>query len=277
MSVYLQFDSKARSDPFIQGAGGNWFPNDNNQNSSGTPYQISSNLVQSPTNYRVFWGEINSPNKLKTIGFRAHCKDTPGILNFTVENCMVTVPASALIKRTNDAGVVTYVNVLNEPYLYVRLMTAQHAEGDLIYSNNNPASDATFIVWHDKTQVANDDTISPAPPYPAPHPNNTNITLASLDAPRWVVYKTCMNTVMRLNMESDEWQVRIYDRYGNDVVISESDNGGVGFTTPPSVDPDLQTSILVGITPNYPVSPNISVTPVVTANPGYSIPNISLR
>jgi hypothetical protein len=264
MSVYLQFDSSSRSNPYIQkdisGAPvlNVWVPNDNYSNSNTTisgfqqPYQTDPKEVQSTTNYSVYYRELNDANNIRTIGFLAHCRERPVNLTYSVECCVVTVPASAVVPRIDDNGNVTYVSVLNEPYLYVRMMPIEQSEGKLIYSNNPGADDATFIVWHDKTQIGITD--SPAIMDPIPRPNPTPST-TDLNAVYWIIYKTCMFTVMRLNLQSDEWQIRIYDRFGNDVIAAESDNGGAGFnqTDPPVIDPNLQTSLLVGIKPNYPL------------------------
>lgn len=70
MSVYLQFDSSARSDAYIQtdlGAGQVWVPNDNYPNSPVPPfnlYQHNRNLIQTPSRYRVFYRELNDANNV---------------------------------------------------------------------------------------------------------------------------------------------------------------------------------------------------------------------
>lgn len=248
MSSYLQFDSSARSNPFIitdLGAGQVWVPNDNYP---PTNYQHNKNLIQTPTNYRVFYRELNDANNIRTIGFLAHCKERPTNLTFSVESCVVTMPANGIIPRINENGDLSYISILDEPYLYVRIMPINHSEGDLIYSNNPPAGDATFIVWCDKIQAGTDGT--PIPDIERPNPL---LPTSDLNTARWVVYKSCMISVMRLNLEAEEWQIRIYDRYGNDVILGESDNGGDGFTEQPAIDPDIQTTVLVGIKPNYPL------------------------
>ena len=261
MSVYLQFDSSARSDAYIQKIvnGVNvWVPNDNYSNINVSPqgfqqpYQPNPNQVQSPTNYRVFYRELNDANNIRTIGFLAHCKERSTNLTFSVESCVVTMPSNALVPRETASGRVEYVSIIDEPYLYVRMMPSGNLEGNLIYSNNPPASEATFIVWCDKIQGGTDGTPAILDPIPRPNPN---LTLSDLNTPRWVIYKTCMITIMRLNLEAEEWQIRIYDRFGNDVVLGEEDNGGAGFNqaVTPQIDPNLQTSLLVGIKPNYPL------------------------
>jgi len=137
------------------------------------------------------------------------------------------------------------------------IATVKDSEGNLVYSNNPNAEDATFVVWHDKTQLGETPTGSPAPePGEAVVRPNSPIGPIQLDTPTWIVYKSCMITVMRLNLESQEWKIRIYDRYGNDLIIAEDDAGGSGYPPdqpPPPPDPTLQTMIIVGIKPNYPL------------------------
>jgi len=250
MSVFLQFDSSARTNPYIN-IDGLWYPNDNYENPSGQPiddsfipYQQNKDLVQSTTNYKVFYKELNDTNNTRTIGFLAHCKERPVNLTFSVESCTVTLPANALVPRLDDAGNLTYVSVLDEPYIYVRMMPIENSEGNLIYSNNPPADEATFILWLDRIQVSNTANL----PFNRP-PNTFEIT--DFNQARWLLYKTCMITVMRLNLATQEWQIRIYDRFGNDILAPEADAGGAGYDTPPAVNPDLQTMLLVGIKPNY--------------------------
>nr|QBK87182.1 MAG: hypothetical protein LCMAC201_00840 [Marseillevirus LCMAC201] len=258
MSVYLQFDSSARSDPYIErnlGAGLVWVPNDKYPNdpppAAPDAYQLDKNLIQTPSNYRVFYRELNDANNVRTIGFLAHCKERPTNLNFSVESCVLVMPSNGLVPRVDDAGAVTYESILNEPYLYVRMMPINHAEGNLIYSNNPGADDATFIVWCDKLQSGTD----ASPPISDIVRPNPVLPVSEIDTTRWIIYKSCMITIMRLDLEAEEWQIRIYDRFGNDVVLAEDDNGGVGFNQvdPPAIDPNLQTMLLVGIKPNYPL------------------------
>lgn len=252
MSVYLQFDSSARTNPFIQknlGAGLVWVPNDNYSNSTLLPYQPSNNLVQTPTKYRVFYRELNDTNNTRTIGFLSHCRERLTNLTYSVESCVLTMPANGLVPRTDEAGNITYISILDEPYLYVRMMPSNHAEGDLIYSNNHSADEATFVVWMDRVQPGTDGAMVIPDPIPRPTPL---LPTSELTRARWIIYKSCMHTVMRLDL-AEEWYIRIYDRFGNDVVLAESNNDGDGFTTQPAIDPDLQTMLLVGIKPNYPV------------------------
>jgi len=257
MSVYLQFDSSARSQAYIQkdlGAGVVWVPNDNYPNAATPPfnlYEPNTDLVQTPSRYRVFYGEINNTNNTRTIGFLEHCRERPENLTYSVELCTVILPANALVPRLVD-GVIQYNSVLEEPYIYVRMVPITHAEANVVYSNNPPADEATFVVWLDKIQVGPGDTYSPPINNPPDRPPPLFPTLGLVDA-RWVVYKSCMITVMRLDLGAEEWQIRMYDRFGNDILIPESDNGGLGFDEAPPVDPNLQTMVLVGIKPNYPL------------------------
>lgn len=255
MSVSLQFDSLTRSNAYII-KNNVWVPNDNYRNDtslSGNPYQLNINLVQSPSRYRVFYKELNDTNNVRTIGFLAHCRERPTNLTFAVEGCVLTIPASAVVPRVTEEGDIIYVSVLNEPYLYVRMMPVNNSEGNLIYSNNPAADSATFIFWLDKIKLGTSDSPPISDPISRP---NTGIQTFSLDNAKWLIYKTCMVTTMRLNLATEEWQIRIYDRYGNDIILAEADNGGAGYPTtsdPPEVDPDLQTMLLVTIKPNYPL------------------------
>ena len=258
MAVFLQFDSLARSEPYIQksiGATLVWVPNDNYDNPNDVggyeqPYQTSSTNVQTPTNYRVFHRELNDTNNFRTIGFLAHCRERPTNLTFSVEDCTVIIPSLALVPRTATNGDINYISVLDEPYLYVRIMPINHSEGKLLYSNNPPASEATFMVWLDKTQGGLSETVPVTTLDRTPDP----VALADITKTRWLIYKTCMVTVMRLNLDAEEWQIRIFDRFGNDVVIGEDDNAGAGYPVPPPINPSLQTTILIGIKPNYPLN-----------------------
>lgn len=266
MSVYLQFDSTSRSKPYIvKTIGGNkvWVPNDDYDNATGTPYQQNRDLVQTPSNYRVFYKELNDTNNIRTIGFLAHCRERPTNLTYSVESCLVTIPSVALVaRRDEDGNIVDYTSVLNEPYIYVTMLPEEDSEGLLIYSNNRPADTATFIVWMDRVQIGTTDNSPPITELPRP---NEPFASGDLITTRWVVYKSCMITVMRLNLAAGQWKIRLYDRFGNDIILAEADNGGAGYpATPdpnnpgnylgePAIDPNLQTSILVGIKPNYPL------------------------
>lgn len=251
-ATYLLFDSLHRSNPFIQkdlGAGPVWVPNDNFSNASGSPYQPSRNLIQSPSRYRVFYNELNIGSNARTLEWlREHCKEQPANLTVSVENCFVMIPGGSMVRRTDEVGNVYYTNISNEPYLFVKLATIDHAEGGLVYTNNPAGNDATFVIWGDQVPCILDD-----PPVTDPVPRPTVSCFDQLEPliNSWSLYSTCMDTVMRINMQAEEWIVRIYDRFGNDVVAVEADNGGAGYADQPSVNPDVQTSILVGVRPNY--------------------------
>lgn len=252
MSVYLQFDSLTRNNPYIIKEISDervWVPNDNYSNTTGV-YQPNQQLIQTTTNYKVIYDEILPTNNLKTLGFLEHCKERPVNLTFSVESCVLIISPSAVVARVASDGTITYVSVLDEPYLYVKVMPIQNSEGNLIASNNFNASGATFILWCDKIQNSFNQSLSDPLPRPLPDIPITDINLA-----KWIIYKSCMITTMRLNINDSEWHIRIYDRFGNDVILPESDNSGGGFTTTqpmPSVDPDIQTMVLIGIRPNYP-------------------------
>lgn len=209
----------------------------------------TTNEIQMPTNYRVYFDDLNCPSNKRTIGFRAHCKDTPENLTYSVEFCTVILPSITLVQEPiyNDENSIIsfdYTSILNEPYIYVRLRSIDHAYGDLITTNNPPAEEATFVAWRDKYDLGSNTEINP---------DDDPIIFPSLTAePRWVIYKSCMVTTMRLNLRASSWEVRIYDRYGRDLVLLES--APVTITqNPPPVDRFKQTMITVGIRPNYPV------------------------
>jgi hypothetical protein len=108
-------------------------------------------------------------------------------------------------------------------------------------------------MWCDKVQPGTDGTDDSPPIVNQIKRPNPLLPVTELNTARWIIYKSCMITVMRLDLEAQEWQIRIYDRFGNDVILGEADNDGVGFEHQPAIDPDLQTTILVGIKPNYPL------------------------
>lgn len=276
MAVYFHLDSSNRSNPYIQKADSRWYPND---------YRYASGQqVQTPTNYRVFYPELNASNNSRTISFLEHCKERVQNITFSVEFCTVIIPAAAQLRRFDCTvppnGAVTYTNLLNEPYIFVRLMPIENSEGDLIYSNNPPADEATFVCWLDKYLIGPLDAgttvnptstlpdtahaypIEPPPLASDPNPQTTQVDLPSTltnGITRFLVFKSCIAMPMRLNLESQEWQIRLFDRYGNDIIIVESDTNTcvtpsvLGFETPPPIDPALQTMLIVGIRPNYPL------------------------
>lgn len=260
MAVYLHFDSLYRSDPYIQkkiGAVAKWYPNDNYSNVhvslSGfeQPYQSDSKAVQTVTNYRVYYGQLTDINNKRTLAFLEHCKVKPTNLTYSVEECLAILPTSAVVPRVIEGNVV-YTSIIDEPYIFVRILPIDNAEGNLIYSNNPSARGATFIVWQDKKTFGLDES-SPATSLLRP---SAPVNVADLTLKRWIIYKTCMITTMRLNIMADEWHIRLFDRFGNDIISAESDTEpfaimGSGFDDPPAVDPYIQSTVLVGIKPNY--------------------------
>lgn len=279
MSVWLQFDSGSRSNPYIlqSNVEGNliWVPNDYRYN--------GGQQQQTPANYRVFYGELNSPNNLRTLGFLEHCRERPENVTFNVEFCVATIPACARVERPADPVKGTpaeIVNVMDEPYIYIRLVDIEHSEGDLIYTNNKHGFESTFIAYYDKLQVgtAQDNCSAEPPSIPTivpecdpPESANTWACVAPTIVPdvdnygytkyRWVIFKSCIVMPMRLNLESQEFQIQITDRFGKDLIILEDDNSGEGYdqlvtqpTLQPKPCPNSQTMVLVGIRPNYTIN-----------------------
>lgn len=252
MAVYLQFDSLSRSDAYfkknIGGATTVWVPNDNYPiNSPVAPYQSNYDLIQSPSNYKVYYKQLNENLDKRTIGFPDHCRDRQTNLTFSVENCTVIIPSQAWVLRTGITGGTSLVRALNEPYLFVKMAPIDYSEGHLVYSNNPGADQATFTVWNDKIQVG---PTSVAETNLREQPIMDVLTATQI---HWNLFRSCMFTTMRLRLDAQQWNIRIYDRFGNDVIIPESNNGGAGFSTvaPPNINPDLQTTVIVGIRPNY--------------------------
>ena len=310
MSIWLQLDSGSRSNAYFfksnnttfQGqtgcSDGVWFPTDLRH----------GNTLQTPVNYKIEYKELNTHNNIKTLNFLAHCKERPENLTFNVEFCSLTVPACARVKRPADPvkGIPEkVVNIMDEPYLYIEINDNENQEGDLICTNNKKGTKATFVVYNDKLQVgtAQDGISPPGLPTDCSDDGNTyccvvpNIksdeeSVYSYTKFRWAIYKSCMTTTMRLDLGAQQWNVRIFDRFGNDIVILEDDNDCNGFpryvtdkciqkpcnvmphlnpplsitsTTllncdkvvyaqpamPPLPDPNIQTSILLGISPNF--------------------------
>jgi hypothetical protein len=210
---------------------------------------IINNNVQMATNYKVYFEDLNCPNNKRTIGFRAHCKDTPENLTYSVEFCTVILPSITLRQNpiydnNNNIIAFDYSSILNEPYIYVRLRSIDHALDDVITTNNPPAEEATFVVWHDKYNLGSDTVINP---------DDDPIIFPSLTAePRWIVFKSCMMTTMRLNLRAESLEVRIFDRFGRDLILLE-DATIITPANPPPVNPYKQTMMVVGIRPNYPV------------------------
>lgn len=269
MSVYLQFDSLARSEPYVNlniGGTSLWLPNDFRYNGDtglieSNPYvfQYRNGNSQTPSNYKVYYRELNIHDNYKTIGFLEHCKKKQTNVQFAMEFCTVTVPACARVLRPN--GIV--VNIHDEPYIYVRLVNDENDQ-DNYFSTNNPSGDkATFIAWVDRLSIGSaQNNAAGAPPsiplidsitgvWGCVTPQPVVTTTYNFDTYRWIIYKSCMETVTPLNLGAAEWKIRLFDRYGNDLVLLENDNGGAGYLAEPLPDPNLQTSILIGISPLY--------------------------
>lgn len=267
MSSYLQFDSLTRSDAFIK-KGDTWYPND-------TRYSDGQG-VQTPSNYKVFYGELNDYNTIRTIGFLKHCRERPDNLTYSVEFCTAILPSCTRVKRPDG----TIVNLMDEPYIYIRVLPVENSEGTLIYTNNSVGGDeATFIAYLDKIQIGTSKdncennppgipTIPPECTSGSPEPTFDCIEPSIVPGEfgygytkySWITFKSCMVMPMRLKLDTQAWCIRFSDRFGNDLIMLESDNGGAGYPVdpenpdqPPLVNPDVQSMVLVGIKPNYPV------------------------
>jgi hypothetical protein len=275
MSVWLQVDSSARKDAYILN-GNCWFPNDFRYN-QGQNQQIASE-------YRIFYGDLNSPNNRATIGFPAHCRERRENLTYDAEICLVNLPACTRVRRPADPvkGIPeSVVSIMDEPYVYVTISDIEHSEGNEIYTNNDGGEKATFVAYFDRFQIGtNQDNAAAEPPgiptqqppvdgntWDCPAPcivANTEIE-GSFNFPkyRWVVYKSCMDVPIRIDLQASEIKVRVKDRFGNPLILLEDDNMGAGYPallidgeidpcTPPLPDPNLQTMIVMGLKPNYP-------------------------
>lgn len=303
MSVWLQFDSGARSNPYIfinttvtppnPCSDGNWFPNDSR-------YNPATQDTQTPTNYKVLYEQLNTHNNKRTLNYLAHCRERPENITYNVQFCVLTLPACTRVRIKADPVKGTpqrIVNVMDEPYLYVKVSDNNNSEGDLICTNNgnpNGGDQATFVVYNDRLQIGTDqDNAAGAPPgIPTPTPcdidsANTYSCAVPQIIPttgeygyttyRWAIYKSCMATVMRLDLSAQEWRIRIYDRYGNDLIVYEDDNACAGYPRnfaidpcvpvpnsspisykPPVVQPlptpQVQTMLLLGIKPNFDIT-----------------------
>ncbi len=271
MSVYLQFDSLARNTPYINlnvNGSSLWFPNDFRYNGDTglidtNPYifQYRNGNSQTPSNYKVDYRELNTHDNYKTISYLAHCKEKAENIQFGLEFCTVTIPACTRVLRPD--GIV--VNIHDEPYIYVRVVNDENDENNK-FSTNNPAGDqATFIAWVDRLSIGTtqDNAAGSPPSIPlidgstgvwscvVPQPVVTLPGSYTLNTFRWVVYKSCMQTVTPFNLGAGYWSIRFYDRYGNDLILLENDNDGAGYEEQPITDPNLQTMVLFGITPLY--------------------------
>lgn len=208
-------------------------------------------LVQMPTRFRVFYRELNNCWDRPTIHFREHCKKFPENITYTLEFCTAILPSNTAVQvpeydDENNITGFTLRSILNEPYIYVRVRSSDYETGDLFITNNKNAKEATFIVWHDKYNIGSTATID----IDNPIDGGTDTDFPPLDGrPRWIVFKSCMNTVMRLNMCSDMWEVRYYDRFGRDLILVEQEQQA--SINPPPIDRYKQTSFVLGVRPNY--------------------------
>lgn len=270
MSVWLQLDSGSRKDAYIilgncnDDLSAKWFPNDERYNQNQNS--------QTPSCYKVYYGELNSPNNRVTIDFAAHCKERRENLTFDAELCVVTLPACTRVTRPADPvkGLPAQtVNIMDEPYIYVTVADNDNSEGDEFYTNNDGGEKSTFVAYFDKLQIGSNqdnNTGEPpgVPPYDCPAPSIiANVELGDYSFPkyRWAIYKTCMVTPIRINLEAQELIVKLKDRWGKPLVLYEDDNSGAGYNvlpnqkckdrTAPLPDPNIQTMILMGIKPNY--------------------------
>lgn len=210
--------------------------------------------VQMPTRYRVFYRELNSCWDRPTIHYREHCKKFPENITYSLEFCTAILPSNTAVQvpeydAENNIIGFTLRSILNEPYIYVRVRSSDYDTSDLFITNNKKAKEATFIVWHDKYNLGSTDTIIPNDPIDG----GDTTDFPELDGrPRWIVFKSCMNTSMRLNMCSDMWEVRYFDRFGRDLILLEETPTALNPTVnPPPVDRYKQTSFVLGVRPNY--------------------------
>ena len=254
------------TDPLVFEEGCIWEPNDYRRQGLDL-IQLQGQMpdeVQTPTKYRLYYRELNECINKKTIGFLKHCKERPENLNYSVEFCTVILPSNTSVQIpeyeydevTNEYNIINinYRSILNEPYIYVRIMPINHAEGNLFSTNNEPANEATFVVWHDKYVLGSTTDIDPSLPIPELDVSGTGQqTVPALDArPRWIVFKSCMITTMRLDLCAESWDIRFYDRYGRDLILLEEAIPDPSIQPPP-LDRYKQTSFVLGIRPNYPI------------------------
>mgnify|MGYP006932090337 FL=1 len=226
---------------------------------------VLPDYVQMATKYRIYYRDLNECNNKATIGFLKHCKERPTNLNYSVEFCNVILPTNTAVQipeYTYDTSSNEYIlssfnyrSILNEPYLYVRVMPINHAEGNLFSTNNPPGNEATFVVWHDKYVVGSIADIDPSLPMPLLDVSGTGEqSFPELNGrARCIVFKSCMITTMRLDLCAESWEIRIYDRFGRDLILLEENKLNQPSKNPPPLDRYKQTSIVLGIRPNYPI------------------------
>lgn len=249
-------------DPVVFQEGCVWVPNDyrpllDNLNQDlweAYPDGVLPDDIQIPTKYRVYYKNLNNCWSRPTIDYRKHCKDMPDNLNYSVEFCTAILPSTTAVQipeydANNNITGINYRSILNEPYIYVHLRSYEHHKDSLFLTNNPPAYEATFVVWHDKYVIGSTTDIDPG--LPIDPTNQAPQEFPELNGrPRWIVFKSCMNTTMRLRI-CDDWQVRYYDRFGRDLILLE-DNSNTNLTNiKPPVDRYKQTSFVVGVRPNY--------------------------
>jgi hypothetical protein len=265
MAAYLHLDSSFRQDAFFRSSvSSEYLANDPRNNSD-------LQQIQTPTNYKVYWRDLLNSNILRTICPIQQCVPRPTNLTFTLEIVTADIPANALIRRQDpNDGSTVFISVLDEPYIYVQLQSVNQSEGNVLSTNNIFGKDATFVLAIDKRDVGLTSSNS-AMAYPyatsvysssdaitAVGTEATPVPVANLTELRYIQYKSCMKIPVRITLQ-EELRVRFFDRYGNDVVLVETTNGPTAGTITTKVplleqlsviNPSLQTSLLVAITPN---------------------------
>lgn len=220
------------------------------------------NSASTPTDYKVSYTNFNTVVNTITKDWREHCKQVNGILSFYAEFCVVTVPGCAYINRTNADGTVSRVFLTEEPYIYLDVYPTDHAEGNRFATNNDNGYKATFIAYTDKFAVGTSDVppVSPAYAFPA---LNSGL--------KWLHFKSCMRTNMRMDLKSTQWHVRMYSRFGDDIVLEEDPALMPVVVTAdmPPVDPNKQTSLLIGMSPLRAGYEYSSVPPTTTSTYNY--------
>jgi hypothetical protein len=200
------------------------------------------NPNSTPTNYKVAYTNFNTVINKVTKEWREHCKKTQDTLSYYVDTCVVSVPGGAYINRLNPDNTTSRVYLTEEPYIYIDVYPTDHSEGNKFATNNPEGYKATFIAYTDKVSLGTTDVPPVAPAYTTPSLNS---------GLKWIHFKTCMRVNLRLDLKSTEWVVRMYDRHGHDIILQEDPALMPAITTasPPPTDPEIQTSILLGISP----------------------------
>lgn len=200
------------------------------------------NPASTPSNYKVAYTNFNTVINTVTKDWREHCKNTNGVLSFYAEFCVVTVPGGAYINRPNADGTFSRVYLTEEPYVYLDVYPTDHSEGNRFATNNEGGYKASFIAYTDKFALGTTDVPPVSPAYTTPSLNS---------GLKWLHFKSCMRTNMRLDLKSTEWIVRVYDRFGHDIILEEDPAlmPAVVTANMPPVDPTKQVSVLIGLTP----------------------------